>query len=723
MLCDHFELPADSYVRDMNVMKHAISAYVFYLNKLTGRTIDECHAYVKKALGKGGRFEFKDPKARYAERQPNGDRIVVEGGLWEYIKESLKKEEVLVGTFTTYVAEKVLPSKIGKFIGENIKLRSVAKHRGFKAKMEGDIVTEIFCRNEQVNKKVFNNSCSGAHASEFNILHNPTAHSSLTSNCRMTAGYGNANNEKFLAGNRHYHNYEVTQANLIACSLNADLPRIEMVLEKYSLVAPTAEETMECIKYSADMYWENPELFKRLSALVIKLTPAQRAAFVYSGDFHHLAKLNPTVMRDYLGRLSEQHTGVVDDPESIAKNADSDILNLAVQICRKVARGKQLFKATAKKDKLISEQGINDIACTIINIYKVLDEYKDLLNVFFASKIMPSSLARFPTSVRRVVVLSDTDSTIFTVKHWVKWFTGKIGFDDQSQAIAASMIFMSAKTITHLLSQMSINVGVDRKRIKQIAMKNEFKFDVFIPTLVAKHYFAIKDYQEGNLFDEHELEIKGVHLKSSNAAPGVMELASGMMKDIMMSVYREEPLDLRKYLHFVSNIEHSIYDTFARGESDYFKPVVVKTPESYKQGWDTNALKHHAFWIETFGKYYGDPPPFPYFSYKVNTPLNNKTETDKWLESLENKELAKDIRARLAKTGRKHLPTLHLPETALTNGMPAEVLSAVNARSIITDSTNVFYLILASLGFHLKRRKKGTLLSDFYDKTVAMDVL
>ena len=50
-------------------------------------------------------------------------------------------------------------------------------------------------------------------------------------------------------------------------------------------------------------------------------------------------------------------------------------------------------------------------------------------------------------------------------------------------------------------------------------MKNEYKFDVFVPTQVAKHYYASIGCQEGNLYKAQEPEIKGVHLKSSNAPP------------------------------------------------------------------------------------------------------------------------------------------------------------------------------------------------------------
>jgi multisubunit Na+/H+ antiporter MnhG subunit len=166
-----------------------------------------------------------------------------------------------------------------------------------------------------------------------------------------------------------------------------------------------------------------------------------------------------------------------------------------------------------------------------------------LIRGLWVTQNVPASLSHFPDSVRRAAITSDTDSTIFTVQDWVIWHQGRVTFNEMGNAVAAVMIFLAAQSITHVLARMSANFGIEEKRLYQIAMKNEFKFDVFVPTDVAKHYFAYISAQEGNLFAKYEKEIKGVHLKSSNAPKAVMKEAEKMMIHIMETVLAEKKID------------------------------------------------------------------------------------------------------------------------------------------------------------------------------------
>lgn len=73
------------------------------------------------------------------------------------------------------------------------------------ARTAEDKVLEKIKDAEQNAKKIAINSLSGMHGFTGNILYVKSGHSSLTSMCRSATGYGNANNEKLLAGSRHYH--------------------------------------------------------------------------------------------------------------------------------------------------------------------------------------------------------------------------------------------------------------------------------------------------------------------------------------------------------------------------------------------------------------------------------------------------------------------------------------------------------------------------------------
>lgn len=101
--------------------------------------------------------------------------------------------------------------------------------------------------------------------------------------------------------------------------------------------------------------------------------------------------------------------------------------------------------------------------------------------------------------VRRTVVTSDTDSTLFSTDEFVNWYFNDMIFTDESFALTSSVAFISTQCIAHSLAILSANMGVDESKLFTLSMKPEYSFPVFIPTSVAKHYFTTKTIQEGNV--------------------------------------------------------------------------------------------------------------------------------------------------------------------------------------------------------------------------------
>ena len=164
---------------------------------------------------------------------------------------------------------------------------------------------------------------------------------------------------------------------------------------------------------------------------------------------------------------------------------------------------------------------------------------------------------------------------------------------------------------------MSANFGVEQKRIHQIAMKNEFKFDVFVPTNVGKHYFAYISCREGNIYKEFGKEIKGVHLKSSNVPKVIMKQADDMMTEIMDTVIRGEKISLKKFLTEIADTEREVKRSILAGESTYFRNAQVKSADSYTKDEELSPYQNYTFWQEVFAPKYGDAPPPPYSCSKV----------------------------------------------------------------------------------------------------------
>ena len=704
-----FVLPKEAYKRDIDILRHYVDDAATYLQISTGQPREECLAFIQRNLQPGGKFEFQDPPVRYLQRQDNGDRAEKQTTLRQYLQTSIDEGELIAPTFTTYVNPQQTKSVLVDFIDENIAVRSKAKKEMFKAKMEGNELLSLLKKLEQGNKKISNNSMSGAHVSNSTPLYNKTSHSTLTSNCRSTSGYGNANNEKLLCGNRHYWNPKIALNNIVSIVNHTDYAVLEAAMTAFGIRHPSVDETMECITYSTNLYWRNKEAMAQILDLVERLTPIQRSAFVYTGDLYHLAKYNDALVRGFITRLSSQVKTPCDNPGDVIKAHREEYRVLATQFFPVEMRGKTM-------DKIKGTELEQWIASTVVNIHQTLMDHALLIKALFVTSNVPASLAFFPESIRRAALTSDTDSTIFTVQDWVFWHHGPdVGFTQGTTATAATMIFLAAETITHVLARMSANFGIETKRIHQVAMKNEFKFDVFVPTPVGKHYFAYISCQEGNLYSEYEMEIKGVHLKSSNVPRVIMKQAEAMMKEIMDTVISGQKISLLKMLKQVGDIEREVARSVLAGESTYFRSAQIKTSDSYTKDEEGSPFQYYKFWQEVFAPKYGDAPAPPYSASKVSVLLKSKTSMTAWIDAIEDKALAQRLRVWAERTGKTGAKTFALPEQTLAqSGMPKEIAQVLDMRKTIYEVTSVFYILLESIGYYCVNSGLTRLISDEY---------
>lgn len=711
-----FVLKETSYVRDIYPVKHYLDQQAWHLHLQTGRPYDYCRTWLIKKFAEK-RFEgVRNPTVRYLRRMENGDRAPDTISLTKYIEEVIADDEILAPTMTTYIATAKYESVLAGYIMMNIKKRSTAKKAMFAAKMAGDSVEEFFQDLEQRNTKLSNNSISGAHASASTPLYNQTNHSTLTSNCRMTSGSGNANNEKLLSGNRHYWAPYIVFANIVSITQNTEYDMLEQVMQKYQLHYPTVDEVMQAIAFSTDLYWKGNSDTLRIRQLVMSLTAIQRAAFLYTGDMHHLRMYNSDFMHRFIDELSKKTYGEVPAPHKLLHKLPEDYVNLAHQICEKewAGEGKKyddMFEA-GKKDKL------DVLLATASNTYNTVHKYADFIRVIFVSENVPASVPYFPQSIRRAALTSDTDSTIFTTQDWVRWFYGgNMVFGEQGSRIASTMIFLAAQAIVHILARMSINSGVDVKHIWRIAMKNEFYFPVFSPTEVAKHYWALRGTQEGNVFAKPEMEIKGVHLKSSNAPKEIIEKAQAMMQKICEDTYDGKNIVLHDLLSQVANIEREVLGCFKKADPRFCRRGEIKSKDSYAKSETESNFLHHLFWKEVFAPKYGFNEEPPYAVVRLSGSHKTPTDTQEWLERLDktHPDTARRVRDWMRKYNKKKMGSFMIPKQFTdANGVPDELLDAINVRKLTADITSIFYLLLKNVGYYGMDKKLHMLISDRY---------
>lgn len=709
-VCNPFVRPSSEYKRDLNFLSHYVDQIATLLVKMRGVSMEYALEYVKSKLTKGGECEFKDIPLTHTQREKNGDRFKREGGLYRYIREAIRDRNIIAPTLTRYHHPSVLESPLSRSIDRKVALRNVNKGLAKEAEMAKNWDLFIRKNNEQTGNKLSNNALSGAHVSSGTPLSNKSAHSTLTSTCRLTSGFGNANNEKMVAGNRHYRLPSIVINNILSTIKNTDYVKLKATMEKYNLVYPSTDDVMVMVRRCTGYYWRSEERLAEIAALLDKLEPVERAAFLYTGDFYHIRKHNSDMVRTFLEKLSTRITTPLpmDEATRVIKASNGDYMSLANQLQGEEMKGVSVSNARENNPKLYGQ-----IAATLVNINDVLREYSDFIDTFFVTTNLPASIAYLPTMIRETAITSDTDSTIFTVQDWAKWYEGDYVLNDRTLALGAAVCFVTSQSITHILAIMSANIGVEDKRLHQIAMKNEFRFDVYFPTFETKHYYSIIGCKEGNVYSEYKQERKGVHLRNSAIKPAVMKRAANMMKDICERIARNTKINIHEVIQAVADQEIEIIEDIRSGKSNYFKYEKVNTAESYKLDETRSKFASYTLWRDVFAPKYGDSETPPYVAYKVNTILRNKTLFTKWLENMKDQALADRLRDWMIRNNKERIETFYLPATVIyANGIPEEIFELIDIRRIVSDNISVFYKVMETLGYFQMDKKINRLVSD-----------
>lgn len=650
---------------------------------------------------------FKDRTMKCFERIENGDRTVKDTTVYNYINTNLKQGNILTPTFTTYASRAQDKSMLSEFVFMAVTKRKVAKKEGQKAKAAGNILLADHKNNEQNLLKIYANSLSGAFGLAACILHNPSNHSTLTSLTRTMTSMSNANNERIVAGNRYYPRGQDVLNNLVYITTYTNPHEIERVCAKFGLHLPTVEETVKVLKYSSDLYFhDNTYYDKFIIPYLQRLSPAQRAAICYTGDLYHLRQFNPEFMRKLMdGLISKvEATEHIDDVASKLYALDENFLYYIHHIFFYELKGKgKDYNEPVLKDTLIPES----IYLTAVKTEKALLEAKEFFNCFFMTPIMPVNSFRLRNMRRRVVVLSDTDSTCFTMDEWVKWYCGgEFRIDAKTIALGGLISFFASQAIVHLLRILSRNLNIDEELLDKMGMKNEYLWLAHSPAEVSKHYYAYTVLQEGTVLTKEEIERKGVHLKNSTVPKFVIDDGNEMMQEVLETVAGNKKLVFTKFLKRVTDLEHKIIGSISKGEPVFLKRSKINNESAYSQEAARSPYGRHLFWNEVFGPNYGEFPEPPYGVLKLPTKVTSKTALVNWVESFPDPAMRERMKAWCLRNNKKNLPTLYLNADYVAGyGIPDILLQVVDIERIVLDVTLQHRLVLETLGPMLYKEK------------------
>jgi hypothetical protein len=623
-------------------------------------------------------------------------------------------------TFTTYVGPDVYPSLYGGYIQEKAKLRKGFKKLKFEYSMKGDEVNESFYDSLQNSCKIKINSLSGTHSSPGTISFLKSGHSTLTSVCRIITSTANATNEKFIAGNRHYYAPMITLANVIALTNDAKNHAVAETIHEYGLAYPTVKQAIELIKRSASYYWTNEDGFSKIERHLEKLTKEEIAFFVYGMDMYHVERFNP----EFVKKMFEEYTVVSDvdmgvNPKRVLKEMDNEDLEiLALLNCAETAAG------IGMKD--LEEHHpttFNRICATAHSLSVVQNRYAKFIRTFFRPNLLPPSFADIPSMYRLAIPLSDTDSCVFTNQEWVLKYYPENPFSHKANVINYTMTYFITQVVAHSIAMLSVNLGLKHDQIGGLAMKNEYCFPVLWLTELAKHYYALKSAQEGNIFPKMKEETKGVNLRNSAASKDLNKRLNGFLRGNSEAIVRGEKLSLLEIHRFIADLEYEVYTDIRNGGSQYLRSMQTKDEDSYTQKSDAPAVKQHTLWEEVFAPKYGPAPDLPYRAVSLKLSTKGKSRMQEWFNNIPDKTLVARLQEWMERNNKKDLTTIRLPiDIVSEKGIPVEILSVAQIREVVKMIMNPFYITGSVIGLNMVDSKVSYLFADdYYDLTEEME--
>jgi hypothetical protein len=521
---------------------------------------------------------------------------------------------------------------------------------------------------------------------------------------RSVTSIGNAVTESLVAGNKHFKDPEVTINYVLAVISKINMKDVRILIDKYGLHMPSSSEVMKMILYSSRIYWSDDVKEAAIKKLLDSLSKEELTAIMYTNDLWHMKMYNDDILRTLFAGLCDKTPRKIDNPLEIIKHAPEGIMNMIHHTLSVEYMGMNVIYD--ELDPVL----LNITASTTLTAVETLIRFSDLIKTFLVTDIMPPTISHIKDMLRDSIVLSDTDSTCGSYDQWVKWYFGDIIYTPEATALSAAVMTINTQVIDHYLKILANNMNVGKGEIEEIKMKNEYYWDIFTSTNVSKHYFANVKIQEGNVFSEPDLELKGVHLIASKANKTVRDAGYDMINEIHTTITSGKKLSLTELGTKAADVERWVIEEIKRGSVDIFNMDKIKEESAYKLEATKSPYLHHMMWEEVFRDKYGTPGDPTYMVITVPTKLKSARKTREFLETIKDPEIKEKLTNFFQRHGKDSLGTFRIPlMIAAERGLPEEILEAVDMYRVITTTVNIMYLILSSVGLY---RKDELLLSE-----------
>lgn len=678
---------SETYESDRNIIKHSINQYSELISKIHGENKEE----VKKNLltyFKANKDQYKSRRAKIIIKNKVGDRevkVIPFSSVLKHVQDKNYHFSPSMIAYTNSDEEECVNS-----IGTRLFIANRKYYKNLRQDAKAVNDKDLYGKYHELQNafKIFNNAQSGAMSSGGTCLTNQTAHTSLTSTTRCLTSTANLTNEQFIAGNRFYHNPDATLQSMIARIQVTDFKLLEEVMEKYKLYYPTTQDLMRRVKYCSSRYWDSEPQMKLIESFVDKMNPLERASILYTLDLFSLFNHNREMVTTYFDKWCEIPEV---DNEKLLKPSNGDLYVLCIS-------------------KLPRDPSNEQVQSLNYHHVQVEKEYADFIKVFFKSKIPLTGLFNVINSVRDCVLSSDTDASIYSVDTVIDNYTD----DPQKTIILNGVLTYFIRMISiDQHKQLSSNMNVSKSNLGLLNMKNEYMFGSYVTTLMSKHYYATQLMVEGVMNTDLEIEIKGVHLKSSKMAKVIKDKAQELMVATLNSIESREKLEPAQILYEIAELERGIVNDIQNGDYSWLSRESIKPAAAYTNP-DSEKYLYHSLWEEVFSDKYGPAPELPYTGIKMSVDMSSKSKLNAYIDSIEDLAIRDKFRTFMEKKGKDKLTNLYLPMERAQNlkDIPLEFKQAIDYRTLLKQNLKSVYTVLHSTGIYMMNDSITRLVSD-----------
>lgn len=705
----------DEYVRDFDIVGNYTRIVAKRLSVKSGQPFEKVHKFVSDKIEKD--CLVNDPTMLVLRKGTNGDRYKTKTTLITYLKWVKENKLSMAPNMVAYsnVNDKV--SNIAEFALYNLDKRSKTKK----------LMSEYFAAKKyqlgqqmnllQSNFKLFNNSISGATSSPHNSLYFGSSHTSLTSACRSPVSFANSLNEKTLASNRTYFTVDDALASISDLTSRKDINETIEVLKKYNVVPNTVDQTVDHVMTTLKLYILRglDKVESTIREAVSGLTPWERTVFTVCGDLWAFKDNNGDTLRAYLDGILYKPTTPAENPDEIFSTVFDDIQYMASQMNASYTKG---TSTSELKEKDPVKYGL--LAAHVKSIQDHLVKWKDFINHVIAPLAMPMNLHSVPEMSRKAVPGSDTDSSIFTVAGLVGWYHGSTDFNDSSKSTSSAIAFTATQSIANAMAHLSDAMGVREDQFYRLAMKSEYFFPVMVLNNAQKHYCSLIEVREGKVYDEPELEVKGVNFKNSRLPSKLMDLTNKWYEKLMLDIMDNHRLTPEEIMALPVFIEHSIRESIESSRPHLYVTAKLRERGHYGDRAMSSVYAFVDLWNDVFANKYGAIVELPSTAVKVNVNLSSKARTKAFIASLP-EDMASSMEAWCTKNNRWKFTYLIVPQHMIATGfIPVEITPYVDIDKVLSTLTTQFYMYMDSFGVYRSNDKNNDWVSDSMSKSDAI---